>query len=105
MSLYLKLVPTSDGPCLSYCQMLSGQTGPLAARDGRHGLPTWLKLTLPGMGERRSRGGWPCVPVASSGSQLGMGDMAAYLVDVDSARGGREAQQRRAALCPSSQLR
>jgi hypothetical protein len=31
--------------------------------------------------------------------------MAAYLVEVDSARGGREAQQRRAALCPSSQLR
>jgi hypothetical protein len=29
--------------------------------------------------------------------------MAAYLVEVDSARGGREAQQRRAALCPSSQ--
>ncbi len=36
-----------------------------AARDGRHGLPTWLKLTLPGVGERRSRGGRPCVPVAS----------------------------------------
>jgi hypothetical protein len=54
-------------------------------------------LTLPGVGERRSRGGRPCVRVASSGSQLGMGDMAAYLVDVDSARGGREAQQRRAA--------
>ena len=65
---------------------------------------SWLKLTLPGVGERRSRGGRPCFPVASSGSQLGMGDMAAYLVEVDSARGGREAQQRRAALCPSSQL-
>ncbi len=37
-------------------------------------------------------------------SQLGMGDVAAYLVEVDSARGEREAQQRRAALCPSSQL-
>ncbi len=33
-----------------------------------------------------------------------MGDMTAYLVDVDSARGGSKAQQRRAALCPSSQL-
>jgi hypothetical protein len=28
----------------------------------------------------------------------------AYLVEDDSVRGGREAQQRRAALCPSSQL-
>jgi hypothetical protein len=30
--------------------------------------------------------------------------MVAYLVEVDSVRGGREGQQRRAALCPSSQL-